>query len=146
MAIQLECPGCKNLLQVDDSLAGKAGKCIHCGQRIVVPGGSGKPVVEPVETSLFEATPEAMVRELGSRGHSAVLFLFHPPSDGSYDISNLSDNDLSVSARKTSIGAIRPVDRQRGEEVRRPATRGALGIERHRGHRRGRDIARADAL
>jgi hypothetical protein len=94
MAIQLECPGCKNVLHVDDSLAGKTGKCIHCGQRIVVPGGSGKAMPEPVEVSLFEATPEAMVRELGTRGHSAVLFLFRPAGDGSYDISSLPDSEL----------------------------------------------------
>jgi hypothetical protein len=94
MAIQLECPGCKNVLHVDDSLAGKAGKCIHCGQRIVVPGGSGKPAADPIETPLYEASPEAMVRELGTRGHSAVLFLFRPTDEGSYDISDLPASEL----------------------------------------------------
>lgn len=93
MAIQLECTGCKAVLHVDDSLAGKQGKCIHCGHRVIVPGGSAK-VVEHVDTSLFEATPEAMVRELGTRGHSAVLFLFKPTESGSYDLSEAPESEL----------------------------------------------------
>ncbi len=43
MPLQLECPGCKATLHVPDELAGKQGKCIHCGHRIVVPG-PGAPV------------------------------------------------------------------------------------------------------
>ena len=35
--MQIECPRCKATLQVPDELAGKQGKCIHCGHRLVVP-------------------------------------------------------------------------------------------------------------
>jgi hypothetical protein len=41
MPLQLECPGCKATLHVPDELAGKQGKCIHCGHRITVPSGPG---------------------------------------------------------------------------------------------------------
>jgi len=105
MAIQLECPGCKTLLQIDESLAGKQGKCIHCGHRVTVPAvaggasaaggvGSGGASAGPISPTLFEATPEAMMRELGSRGQSAVLFLFRPTAEGSYDLADVPDADL----------------------------------------------------
>jgi hypothetical protein len=111
MAIHFECPGCNATLQVDESLAGKQGKCIHCGQRLIVPSGGGKAVAPsgsskstiggkstvaatPVPISLFEATPEAMMRELSARGQSAVLFLFKPTDEGSYDMTEMPDADL----------------------------------------------------
>jgi hypothetical protein len=93
MALQLECPGCKAQLQVDESLAGKQGKCIHCGHRIIVPGGTGTSP-RPISQSLFEATPEAMVRELAARGQSAAMFLFKPTAEGSYDLADVSDAEL----------------------------------------------------
>ena len=34
MFLRIECPGCKAVLQVEESLAGKQGKCIHCGHKI----------------------------------------------------------------------------------------------------------------
>jgi hypothetical protein len=95
MAIHLACPGCKALLQVDDSLAGKQGKCIHCGHRITVPGGAAKPAAAgPISQGIFEATPEAMIRELASRGQTAALFLFSPSPEGSYDLADVPDSDL----------------------------------------------------
>ncbi len=97
MAIQLECPGCKATLQVDDALAGKQGKCIHCGHRLTVPtpnkGGFGG-----LSQSLFEATPEAMVRELHLRDHSALLLVFKPTAEGSYDLADVADADLKCIA------------------------------------------------
>jgi hypothetical protein len=116
MAIQLECPGCKAVLQVEDSLAGKQGKCIHCGARVVVPGQGQGPAAKaaslvaspaasstaipplaapaPVATALYEATPEAMMRELAARQQSAVLFLFRPSEEGSYDLADVPDSEL----------------------------------------------------
>jgi hypothetical protein len=90
MAIQLECPGCKARLQVDESLAGKQGKCIHCGHRVIVPGGTGS----SISTTLFEASPERMMRELGARSQSAVLILLKPTAEGSYDMREMEDADL----------------------------------------------------
>jgi hypothetical protein len=93
MAIRLECPGCKAVLNIDESLAGKQGKCIHCGHRVVVPGAVS---VSPgtISPPLFEATPEAMVRELAARGESALLVLFRPSGDGAYDLAQVADGDL----------------------------------------------------
>jgi hypothetical protein len=47
---------------------------------------------------LFEATPEAMVRELYRRQHSAVLLIFQPSEDGNYDLANVADADLKCIA------------------------------------------------
>ncbi|MEX2308516.1 MAG: hypothetical protein WD738_13025 [Pirellulales bacterium] len=96
MPIQIECPGCKALLQVPDELAGKQGKCIQCGHKLTVPGrasfGGG------LSPTLFEATPEAMMRELYRRQHSALLLVFPIPADSSYDLSNVPDADLKCIA------------------------------------------------
>ncbi len=91
MAIQLECPGCKATLSVDESLAGKQGKCIYCGQRVVVPGRDGA-AAEPI--TLIDATPEQMMRVLSARRQSAVLFLFTPTPDGSYELGDMADEEL----------------------------------------------------
>jgi hypothetical protein len=97
MPIQLECPGCKAKLQVPDELAGRQGKCIQCGYKLTVPGravgGGGG-----LSPTLFEATPEAMVRELYRRQQSALLLLFPTPADGSYDLANVPDADLKCIA------------------------------------------------
>jgi hypothetical protein len=95
MPIQIECPGCKATLQVADELAGKQGKCLHCGQRITVPGKASFGGLAP---SLFEATPESMVRELHRRQQSAVMIIFQSPADGSYDLANVPDADLKCIA------------------------------------------------
>jgi hypothetical protein len=131
MPIQLECPGCKATLYVADELAGKQGKCIQCGHRIVVPGGkpgtpgppaggsppaaaSGAPTNKAsvsgigsttapstgggIGPTLFEATPEAMMRELYRRQASALLLIFQPDSDGSYDLSTIPDSEIKCIA------------------------------------------------
>lgn len=95
MPIQIECPGCSASLLVADELAGKQGKCIHCGQRLTVPGKGGFGGLSP---TLFEATPEAMVRELYRRQHTALLLVFPPPADGTYDLANVADADLKCIA------------------------------------------------
>jgi hypothetical protein len=96
MPIQIECPGCKSLLQVPDELAGKRGKCVQCGHKLTVPGrasfGGG------LSPTLFEAAPEAMVRELFRRQHSAMLLVFPTPGDGTYDLANVADEDLKCIA------------------------------------------------
>src|SRR3954447_22705950 len=95
--MQIYCPGCKATLQVPDELAGKQGKCIHCGHRLVVPGARAS-VSGIMSSGLFEATPEAMVRELHRRQHSAILLIFQPSEDGTYDLSNVPDAELKCIA------------------------------------------------
>src|SRR5262245_42277574 len=128
MFLRLECPGCKSVLQIEESLAGKQGKCIHCGHKIVVPGGKANPPGAPSPPSqtsrppapppppgapaprpaastepqpvlfLTEASPEAMVRELHDRNKSAVLLVFEPSPDGSYDLMEVPDAKLKCVA------------------------------------------------
>lgn len=95
MFLRIECPGCKAVLQVEEALAGKQGKCIHCGHKIVVPGGAA---AAPPATLLTDATPEAMVRELHNREKSAVLLVFEPSPEGSYDLANVPDAKLKCIA------------------------------------------------
>ena len=103
MFLRIECPGCKAVLQVEESLAGKQGKCIHCGQKIVVPSQSGPaPSAPPAPPQpvlfLTEASPEAMIRELHERKKSAVLLIFEPSADGSYDLADVPDAKLKCIA------------------------------------------------
>jgi hypothetical protein len=112
MPIQIECPGCKALIQVADELAGKQGKCIQCGTKLIVPGRAGGAAVAVPSTNpspsssfsgglsptLFEATPESMMRELYRRQHSALLLLLPVPPDGNYDLANVPDADLKCIA------------------------------------------------
>jgi hypothetical protein len=95
MPIQIECPGCKATLLVADELAGKQGKCINCGHRLTVPGRASVGGLSP---TLFEATPEAMLRELFRRQQSAMLLVFPLPADGSYDLTKVADADLKCIA------------------------------------------------
>lgn len=95
MAIQIECPGCKAILQIADELAGRQGKCIHCGHRLTVPTSApdGAAVV-PGSPLLIEASPEAMVQELHHRGGSGLLVVFEPSADGSYDLADVPEHRL----------------------------------------------------
>jgi len=106
MFLRIECPGCKAILQVEEALAGKQGKCIHCGHRIIVPNQSGlaasapplpPPPPQPVQF-LTEASPESMVRELFDRKKSALLLVFDPGEDESYDLEDVPDNKLKCIA------------------------------------------------
>ena len=96
--MQIDCPGCKATLQVPDELAGKQGKCIHCGHRLVIPGARASTSSISLSNTLHEATPESMVRELHRRQQSAVLLIFRPTEDGSYDLSNVPDTELKCIA------------------------------------------------
>lgn len=95
MPIQIECPGCNATLLVADELAGRQGKCIHCGHRVTVPAKASGNGLSP---TVFEATPEAMVRELFRRQQSAVLLVFPTPQNGSYDLAEVADADLKCIA------------------------------------------------
>ncbi|MGD9633320.1 MAG: hypothetical protein AB7G28_09345 [Pirellulales bacterium] len=103
MFLRVECPGCKAVLQVEEALAGKQGKCIHCGKKIVVPSASGPAIAvstapQPPVPFLTEATPEAMIRELHERRKSAVLLIFEPSAEGSYDLADVADNKIKCIA------------------------------------------------
>ena len=99
--MQIECPGCKAVLQVEEALAGRQGKCIHCGHKIVVPAKNGTQVAAPPAAPvqfLTEASPESMVRELHDRDKSALLLVFEPTADGSYDLATVPDAQLKCIA------------------------------------------------
>jgi hypothetical protein len=45
--IRFQCPTCAKTLQVDDSLAGKTGKCSGCGQQCTIPA-TARPIPPPI--------------------------------------------------------------------------------------------------
>src|SRR5262245_36433976 len=99
MFFRIECPGCKAILQVEEALAGKQGKCIHCGHKIVVPTQSGAALSAPSQVLfLTEATAEAMVAELHDRDKSAVLIVFQPGEGESYDLTTVPDANIKCIA------------------------------------------------
>lgn len=103
MFLRIECPSCKAVLQVEEALAGKQGKCIHCGHKIIVPSKSGPALSVPVPPPppvpfLTEASPEAMIRELHERRKSALLLVFEPSPEGSYDLADVADASIKCVA------------------------------------------------
>jgi hypothetical protein len=98
MAIQIECPGCKATILVAEELAGKQGKCVQCGHKLTVPGQAARASLGGLSPTLFEATPESMIRELHRRQQSALLLIFPLPQDGNYDLANVPDADLKCIA------------------------------------------------
>lgn len=91
MPLKVQCPGCKAILQIAEELAGRQGKCIHCGHQLTVPKPSGTTSISP---TLLESTAEAMVRELRRRNLSALLLLFRPTEEGSYDLADVPDANM----------------------------------------------------
>jgi predicted Zn finger-like uncharacterized protein len=101
MPIQLECPGCKATIMVAEDMAGKQGKCVQCGHKLTVPGQPvqpGRASVGGLSPTLFEATPESMIRELHRRQLSAFLVVFPTPRDGTYELANVPDSELKCIA------------------------------------------------
>jgi hypothetical protein len=95
----MECPGCKAVLQIDEALAGRQGKCVHCGHKIVVPrAGEAAPLPPSSMVFLSDASPEAMVRELSERKKTGLLLLFEPAAGGSCDLTKIPDAKLKFIA------------------------------------------------
>ena len=83
MPIQLECPGCKAVLQVPDELAGKQGKCIQCGHRITVPTERATPGSFPIpaiDTKSSVSSAPASVSSTTARSSAAGVAAPAPPS------------------------------------------------------------------
>jgi len=95
--LQVECPGCRQQLAVPPEFAGRVGKCPHCGHRLTIPGPP-KASAGGLSGTLFEATPESMLREIFRRQQSAMLLVFPTPGDGNYDLSNIPDGELKCIA------------------------------------------------
>jgi hypothetical protein len=64
-----------------------------------MPSSPGRTSVSSgLANTLFEATPEAMMRELYRRQHSALLLILPVPPDGNYDLANVPDSDIKCIA------------------------------------------------
>ncbi|MBY0524574.1 MAG: zinc-ribbon domain-containing protein [Gemmataceae bacterium] len=57
MTIKFGCPGCKKALNVPDNMAGRRGKCPHCGVGFAIPGGK-RPAAAPVSNDPFGSLDE----------------------------------------------------------------------------------------
>jgi hypothetical protein len=72
MAISFPCPGCNKKLNAKDELAGKRGKCPHCGQVFAVPGGRPVPTVRTdprTSKSLIEAIHQGDIAVIAREMH-----------------------------------------------------------------------------
>lgn len=49
MAIRVKCDGCGAVMNVQDSMAGRRGKCPKCGATIAVPAAGGQPAADTPE-------------------------------------------------------------------------------------------------
>jgi hypothetical protein len=76
--IRFRCPSCAKTLQVDDSLAGKTGKCPRCGQQCTIPTANvpepppifdPPPFVRPTRVRPKRRSPAALI------GAGAVVFM-----------------------------------------------------------------------
>jgi hypothetical protein len=63
-----------------------------------VPGPVKSASGSGLSPTLFEATPESMLRELFRRQQSAMLLIFPIPTDSSYDLTNVPDSELKCIA------------------------------------------------
>ncbi|MCC6492543.1 MAG: hypothetical protein IT424_05935 [Pirellulales bacterium] len=80
MPISGQCGKCSTTLKVNDSLAGKRGKCPKCGAIVIIPG-----------FSLAEATVDQMANELFRRGKSAAIIYFDTPTNRNYNLEDVPD-------------------------------------------------------
>src|SRR5262245_5777027 len=70
--IHLRCPGCKRVMTVDDSKAGKIGRCLQCNQKFQVPANIPQPPERsPRQSVSSRPDPGTVHRSLESRLQSA---------------------------------------------------------------------------
>ncbi|MGI9455254.1 MAG: hypothetical protein ACR2NU_01765, partial [Aeoliella sp.] len=94
MPIALECPDCHATIEVDESFAGRSGKCKNCGAKVTVPATSES---DPLEgrVPIRDATPEHMIAELARRRIRAVLAYSDPPTESLDDPASKSRQGLN---------------------------------------------------
>jgi hypothetical protein len=120
--IQLRCPACKRVMSVDDSKAGKVGRCLQCNQKFRVPGDI---TVETADTPPQSSARAA--RESASRIPKEPRPLEPMPprndeamSDGGYGLEEIPPRSLS--AKRPRL-VDEDIDNE-GEQVRGPDDRG----------------------
>ncbi|MEO2048476.1 MAG: hypothetical protein ABGX16_18130 [Pirellulales bacterium] len=128
MPIQIICPECNAMLQVDEKLAGKKGKCPKCAVVVEIPGadGSSSPFAQRL---LHDASPREMINELFRRRKSAVLALYDAPAATSYKLSELSNTKIDcLGSEDMNIDQLRQV-LQDLANLANSENAGGMGIE-----------------
>ncbi len=85
MPITVTCPDCSATFEVNDSFAGRSGKCKKCGAKVTVPGIGEPSLLATNLLSLTKASPGQMIAELARRKISAVLAYSDPPAEEDAD-------------------------------------------------------------
>jgi len=93
MSIQILCPECNTVLQVDEKLAGKKGKCPKCSAVVEIPGVDCTNSLN-AQRLLHDASPREMVNELHRRRKSAILALYDSPEATEYKLSELPNTKV----------------------------------------------------
>lgn len=109
MPIQIVCPECNSVLQVNEKLAGKKGKCPKCTAMVAIPGADCTHVPY-TDRLLRDASPREMVSELFRRRKSAVLALYDSPVASSYKLSELPNTKVDcLGTEDMDVGQLRQV-------------------------------------
>jgi phage FluMu protein Com len=109
MPIQIVCPECNSVLQVNEKLAGKKGKCPKCTAVVAIPG-TDCTHMPYTERLLRDASPREMVGELFRRRKSAVLALYDSPAASSYKLTELPNTKVDcLGTEDMDVGQLRQV-------------------------------------
>jgi hypothetical protein len=128
MPIQIICPECNAMLQVDEKLAGKKGKCPKCAMVVEIPGAdcSNSPFAQRL---LHDASPREIINELFRRRKSAVLALYDSPAATAYKLSELSNTKIDcLGTEDMNIDQLRQV-LQDLANLANSENAGGMGIE-----------------
>ena len=109
MPIQVTCPQCNALLQVNEKLAGQKGKCPKCSAVVTIPG-TDHTQRPSAQRMLCDASPREMVAELFRRKKSAVLAYFDTPATNSYKLTELADLKIDcLGSEEMNVDQLRQV-------------------------------------
>ena len=138
--VMFDCPGCKQKLQVDGTLAGKRVKCSRCSQVLLVPDGvssaAARPTINPVveERTLPPRNgPEVNPPEAATVAHSSPRMTdaaTMPPAPGAVQ-AKVGFQDAKMSATSAGSNPVRQAELLPtipGFEVLGVLGRGGMGV------------------
>jgi|GEM_PF-5447969 len=128
MPIQIACPECGTVLQVNEKLAGNKGKCPKCSAVVEIPGTDCAHT--PYANRLLrDASPREMVGELFRRRKSAVLALYDSPATSSYKLSELPNTKVDcLGTEEMDVRQLRQV-LQDLAKLAESGSSGSMGME-----------------
>lgn len=128
MTIQIACPKCNSVLQVNEKLAGKKGACPKCTAVLTIPVAD---CTRPPNSQrlLCDASPRDMVAELFRRKKSAVLAHFDTPASNFYKLSELTNTKVEcLGTEEMDVEQLRQILSDLAK-LSEPKNKGAISID-----------------